>query len=736
MNSYSPLVSVIINTYNRGFLLADALRGVEGLRYPHLEIVVVNGPSTDDTEAVLHEWHGRIKLRNCSVRNLSISRNIGIAAAAGEIVAFLDDDAAPHPEWLARLLPIYQDKMVAAVGGYTVDNTGVRYQARKTICDRYGRAHHVSDFFDERPLNRPGTPLFPSLLGTNSTFRRDALVDIGGFDHAFAYLLDETDVCLRLVDAGYRVIYEPTALVFHQFAPSHIRNSQRAARTLYPSAVSKAYFVMRHGAPRDIECAAAAISEYRRELLASNRDLEKERLIRSEHRISLDEDLEAGIAAGEALARERGTTPNADLTIEVNPEPFLRLSRPEGRLRICIVSQGWPPTTEAGIARWTAGIAAGLIGRGHAVHVVTRAEDNESIRFVDGLWFHALLPESDGIAPVVTPGIPPNISAWNRRVRREVQAIKSYGLNILSFPIWDLEGVLCLDDPDIAVVMSLHTTYALALPHKEEWLSRPLYRHFVVDRMIGAERRALLSAPMLLANSCAIVADIELAYGITIDRERVALAPHGTIDLLKGVPTPSRNANFRVLFVGRFESRKGFDLAISAAVIVLNALPNVDFHFAGGELNEEARMILDARNVGDLKDHPRVRFLGLLPRNILEQHYREAEIVLVPSRYESFGLVAIEAMAAGRPVLAIEAGGLAEVVTDGVDGRLIPDGPTVVAGIADALIELGRDRAACERLAAGARRSFETKYRMDHMLDAVESAYRQAIEIRIAGRDT
>ncbi|MBR0670928.1 glycosyltransferase [Neoroseomonas soli] len=728
-----PSVSVIVNTCDRGNLLQDALLGISGLRHAPLEVVVVNGPSTDSTEAVLDRWRGRIKRRDCAERNLSVSRNIGIAAASGDIVAFLDDDAVPHPNWLARILPHYRDPAVAAVGGFTVDNTGLRYQARKTVCDRYGRAHHVSDFFDERPLNRPGTPLYPSLLGTNSTFRRDALAAIGGFDHAFAYLLDETDVCLRLVDAGHRVVYEPTALVFHQFAPSHIRDTRRIARTLYPSAVSKAYFVMRHGAPNSIDGAAEALAEYRRELLDSNHWHEKEGLIRPAHRASLDQDLEAGIADGETLARSRGAAPGGHLEPEAAPEPFCPLPRVEGGLGICMVSQGWPPAAEAGIARWTEAVATGLAARGHAVHVITRAEDRESLRFAGGIWIHALLPEADGAAaPMLAHDLPPNIAAWNRRVWREVQAIKGFGLDVVSFPVWDLEALACLDDREIALVMSLHTTYALARPHKPEWLARPLYDHFMVQRMIAAERRALLSVPLLLANSQAILSDVEQAYGIRIAPDRVALAPHGTADLLQDAAPAPRREGFRILFVGRFEPRKGFDLALSASAEVLRALPEAEIHFAGGELDEAARMVMDATGTDALEHDPRVRFLGLLPRAELEQAYREADVVLVPSRYESFGLVAIEAMAAGRPVVALAAGGLGEVVTDGIDGRLIGDGPEAAAEIAVVLRELGRDRDACERLAAGARLSFVTKYRMDHMLDAVEAAYRRAVSQRAA----
>ncbi|MDP1153929.1 hypothetical protein, partial [Klebsiella pneumoniae] len=69
----------------------------------------------------------------------------------------------------------YANPSTGGVGGYTVDNTGVRWQVRKTVCDRFGNAYFPDDLFDERALNFPGTPLYPSLLGTNSSFRTAAL---------------------------------------------------------------------------------------------------------------------------------------------------------------------------------------------------------------------------------------------------------------------------------------------------------------------------------------------------------------------------------------------------------------------------------------------------------------------------------------------------------------------------------------------------------------------------------
>ena len=90
-------VSIIVSTLNRADHLRNALTSLSHLDYPCFEIVVINGPSSDTTNELLEEWQPRIKIGLCLEANLSMSRNIGIALASGEIVAFIDDDAVVHP---------------------------------------------------------------------------------------------------------------------------------------------------------------------------------------------------------------------------------------------------------------------------------------------------------------------------------------------------------------------------------------------------------------------------------------------------------------------------------------------------------------------------------------------------------------------------------------------------------------------------------------------------------------
>ncbi|MEM6356394.1 MAG: glycosyltransferase family A protein [Pseudomonadota bacterium] len=94
----APSVSVVVNTFNRATHLEHTLRALTALDYPRFEIVVVNGPSTDDTAERLRSWRDRAKLTDCPEPNLAMSRNAGIAAAAGDVVAFIDAEGEDTPD--------------------------------------------------------------------------------------------------------------------------------------------------------------------------------------------------------------------------------------------------------------------------------------------------------------------------------------------------------------------------------------------------------------------------------------------------------------------------------------------------------------------------------------------------------------------------------------------------------------------------------------------------------------
>jgi len=722
-----PSVSIVINTLNRAPFLDDALSSLTGLNYDNFEVIVVNGPSTDSTEKVLEAWKDRVKLKSCDVPNLSVSRNVGIAASDGEIVCFMDDDAAPHPDWLRHLVRHYALPEIGGVGGFTVDNTGVRWQVCKTVCDRFGDAFSVSQFFDERPLNRPGSPLYPSLLGTNSSFRARALREIGGFNDVFAYFLDETDVCIRMVDAGWHIVYEPSALIFHQFAPSDLRSRYRIAKTYLPSATSKSYFIHTHAARASVKAAAERVDSYKVDILSSNKWFFDNGEISAEHRFNLDADLLEGIERGTDFARrDRGVSRGSLGKHAI--EPFRAFEASEG-FRIALISQGYPPSTEAGIARWTHLTASGLAKLGAKVHVITMASGSEeSVVFKDGVWVHRLAPVAGGQDSLSAAyRLPPNIGAWCERVLREIQYLKSFGLQAASFPIWDVEGLPLLDDPDILTIMSLHTTYALAKPFKPEWNARPLFEHHMVNKMITAEHGALVRAPHILANSQAILRSIADTYGVDVS-DRAVIIPHGTDDAIetRRERWDLRNREIidgspmRVLFVGRFEPRKGFDIALDVATALIDQA-GVSMSFIGDNLSDQALEGMDPKFRQAIADGKLLRFLGTVSRSGLDDAYVDHDVLVAPSRFESFGLIAIEAMAAGRPVISLDIGGLGEVATES-NGCMQVDasGADVAGDIVRHILRLRDDRKELLARAEMARAAFERAYSADEMARAIQ----------------
>lgn len=220
----SAMVSVVICTLNRAAHLESCLLQLRRQRFPRFEVIVVNGPSTDDTEAVLTKFTGEIKIRRNPKANLCISRNLGIAAAAGEIVAFLDDDSFAHPDWMREALTAFDDPLTAAVGGMS-------YRFRdETVEFSNGLLTETAYPWPIQP--KPGSHhdgrdgLWNTVTGNNCLFRRDALLAVGGFDEQIPYTHDESNVVLKMARRGMRARHRPLAIVHHGSQPSLNRRDE------------------------------------------------------------------------------------------------------------------------------------------------------------------------------------------------------------------------------------------------------------------------------------------------------------------------------------------------------------------------------------------------------------------------------------------------------------------------------------------------------------------------------
>jgi glycogen(starch) synthase len=211
---------------------------------------------------------------------------------------------------------------------------------------------------------------------------------------------------------------------------------------------------------------------------------------------------------------------------------------------------------------------------------------------------------------------------------------------------------------------------------------------------------------------------------------RVTTVLHGLgAPLVPAAKAPSLSSNgahakkLKVLFVGRLEERKGPDLLLSALVQIPHVLDQIEVVFAGsaGKDGDPYRQRL-AQQADVLKrKFPRLtlKFLGYVSDKELQEHYSEADVFVAPSRFESFGLVLIEAMRHGKPVIASDIGGMREIINDGVDGYLVKVDDT--AQLANRLRHLIENQSVRHKIGASSRQTYELRFTARKMGGSIES---------------
>jgi O-antigen biosynthesis protein len=203
-----PKVSVVICAYNAADTLEDCLGSVERLTYPDYEIILVNDGSRDRTSEIAHS-HPRVRVIDMPNRGLSAARNVGLADATGEIVAYTDADTRVDRDWLTFLVQPFLTSNVVGSGGPNVV-PGDDPPIAQCIARAPGGPTHV--LLDDRTAEH--------VPGCNMAFRRDALLAIGGFNPIYLRAGDDVDVCWRLQGRGWRIGFASSALVWHHHRAS------------------------------------------------------------------------------------------------------------------------------------------------------------------------------------------------------------------------------------------------------------------------------------------------------------------------------------------------------------------------------------------------------------------------------------------------------------------------------------------------------------------------------------
>ncbi|MBN3824749.1 glycosyltransferase [Burkholderia sp. Ac-20384] len=728
--------SIVINTLNRAGLLQKTLESFRWIRYAgDFEVIVVNGPSTDASAEVIESWAPFVRAGTCPVANLSVSRNVGICMAEGDVVAFIDDDAIPEPEWLTQLAAAYDSPEIGGAGGLVFDQTGYTYQYEYSTANRLGNSNWAAKKSAEH-LCFPGSYEFPYLQGTNASFRRSALMEVGGFDEEIEYYLDETELCCRLVDAGYVIRQLPNAYVHHKFAPSHVRDDHKITRYRYPVIKNKIYFSLKHA----------------RKYLPLDEIFDDNRKFSQGHENDIRFHIDGGRLDTSELAKFKEESTRAwDTGVERGLRGHAELITAEKKARVAgqfkkfetfgdpdqdaivLIARDYAPAQSGGIATFNKDLAEGLGAEGRVVHVITQSPDFNRVDFENGAWIHRIVTKESELPPAaVERKIPAHIWNWSTTALQEVRRIASHRkIGVIEAPIWDCEGCAFLFDGTWPVVTSLHTTLHFWIQTHPEYAADAEWMKSFGKPMLALEAEMMTRSDAVRANSRAIVTEIEAAYGFKFDRQKTVVVPHGLAAksiAQEGQPA-AKTDSVTLLFVGRLEPRKGIDVLLEALPEVMADIPNLKVRVIGDDTlpGPGGRTFKDAfvdseagRKWGD-----RVSFEGRAPDAVVRAAYAECDIFVAPSRFESFGLVFLEAMREGKPVIGCAAGGMPEVVSHDISGLLVTPGDS--KSLAQAIRTLANSPDVRARMGAEGKRLFEERFTATRMASESSALYALAI---------
>jgi glycogen(starch) synthase len=330
--------------------------------------------------------------------------------------------------------------------------------------------------------------------------------------------------------------------------------------------------------------------------------------------------------------------------------------------RVLILSWEYPPVIEGGLARHVRKLAEALVRQGVHVDVLTRGVARESelerARVGDGGGVN--------VHRVREPSWPRDLDrfvAWVAQMNSDMLAAgealaQEHSYELVHGHDW-LVGQAAAALADRLGVPYVTTIHATEHGRHQGWVDKPPQSH-----IHSLERRMARRADAVIV--CSYYMRGHVADIFDIDERRVAVIPNG-VDPSELQPTGDLQAlrnglaaphEKLVLLVGRLVYEKGFQLALDALPDVIEKVGNVRFLVAGSGTHE-AELKAQAGRLG-LCEHG--TFLGWIGDDVLHSLYRIADLCVVPSIYEPFGLVALEAMASGCPCIVADTGGLREVV--------------------------------------------------------------------------
>jgi alpha-maltose-1-phosphate synthase len=409
-------------------------------------------------------------------------------------------------------------------------------------------------------------------------------------------------------------------------------------------------------------------------------------------------------------------------------------------LNVLILSMEYSPEISGGVGTHVQELSAGLGRKGDRVAVLA-CTVGKAGKFVDGNRAVYLLPPAQqGGGTAATLSIAQGILAFNKH-------LVSYARETI-LPEWGVPDLIqCYNWLTFPAASELGCSLHVPVISTIQFVSEPCERWWGQapdPEIVDQEASAFRNADRLITVSNSMRSIVQRTHGVPDHKIHVVYNGMDVQAFSRSSISPEQLSKLRatvapsgekiVFFAGRLNPQKGVSAIFASMPRVLQNYPNVKYVFAGEPDSQHF-----SRKVRELFDEnpalkARTMLLGKLPRPKLAALYKIADVALVPSVYEPFGYAGIEAMAAGAPLVATAAGGLAEIVEHEKTGLSVPvhlaenGARTVdVAALASATLRMLQDEESARQMALAATDRVRKIFDLEPMVQATRAVYKAAV---------
>jgi hypothetical protein len=392
-----------------------------------------------------------------------------------------------------------------------------------------------------------------------------------------------------------------------------------------------------------------------------------------------------------------------------------------GKMNILLISTLYTPDEGGGIGTYLYNLSKGLKELGNQVYIVTQTKGEDSIDEVEGIKTFRFKTKYLPKIERCFPGL-----AWSIFVGNKVERlVRELDINLIEFPNWEGAGFwYLLKKARKPVVIRLHTPYfeTLLIDKNKKTIN------FGDKFICWLEKYACRISDCLTSSTYFHRDMVSNAY--RLNKDEIEILPLGIIPpkLQSSELNNSVKRKIKVLYVSRLENRKGTLLLIQSIPEVIFRFPDIEFILIGKDRPHAPGNISFKEYFK--KHYPQyklsVSFLGYLSNEKLQKYYTESDIFVVPSLYESFGLIYVEALFNGKPIVACRAGGVPEVVEHDKTGLLIK--PNDAQALSNAILTLCKNQNLREEMGKQAKISAFEKFHYKLMAKRTEVLYEQVIK--------